>query len=118
MHFEARELKPYAEPVSAAELKVGATYYSVQFLDSEMLVPQLEALVFIGRDLLPDHEASLYFQDFESYRQGIRFESVETDDAVFYAQMENEVNHIFEYERALDILLMCSLRRKKAHGAT
>jgi hypothetical protein len=83
MHFEARELKSHAEPVSPAELQVGATYFSIQFVDSEMMIPELEALVFIGRELVPDHEASLYFQDAESYGKGIRFESVETGDAVF-----------------------------------
>lgn len=118
MHFERRELKSHAEPVSAAEVEVEATYFSVQFIDGEMLVPELEALVFIGRDLAPDDQGILYFQDAGSYREGIRFESAETSNAVFYAQRDNEINHIFEYERALDVLLACSLRRREQQGAT
>jgi len=118
MRFEARELKPYAEPISAGDLQVGAIYFSVQFADDDMLIPIVEPLVFIGRHLTRDDQGSVYFQDAGSYREGIRFESPETGAAVFYAQAEHEINHVFEYERALDLLLACSLRRKKAHGTT
>jgi hypothetical protein len=116
MRFEARELKPYDDPVVSSELKVGMIYFSVQFVDDEMLIPELDPLVFIGRDLTPDDQGMLYFQDAGSYRRGIRFESNQTEDAAFYAQREDEINHIFPYERALDLLLTCSMRRKKGHG--
>jgi len=33
MRFEARELKPYAEPVSASDLKEGAVYFFVNFAE-------------------------------------------------------------------------------------
>ena len=112
MRFEGRDLKPYAEAVSAETLKVGETYFSVQFIDVEMFIPELEALVFTGTDIFTGEQGTLCFQDAESYRNGIRFDSVETDEAVFYSQRKNEVNHIFEYEKALDLLLACSLRRR------
>ena len=118
MRFEGRELKSYAEPMASSALRVGAIYFSVQFIDEEMLIPELEPLVFVGRDLAPDDRGTLYFQDAGSYRQGIRFESAETDDAAFYAQGEDEINHIFEYEQALDLLLACSMRRKNRHGGS
>jgi hypothetical protein len=116
MRFEARELKPYAEPVVPADLKVGAAYFSVQFVDDELLIPMLEPLVFIGKDLIPDDHGTLYFQDAGSYQEGIRFESSQGEDAVFYGQGEDEIGHVFQYEQALDLLLMCSLRRKRQHG--
>jgi hypothetical protein len=116
MRFEARELKPYAEPVASSDLQVGAIYFSVQFVDDQMLIPELDPLVFIGRDLSPGDHGTLYFQDAGSYRQGIKFESTETEDAAFYAQGESEINHIFDYERALDLLLTCSIRRNKRRG--
>jgi len=116
MRFEARELKSYAEPVSVSELTVGNVYFAVQFIDSDMLIPELEALVFIGRDLVPNDALSLYFQDAGSYRHGIRFDSAKDDEATFYKQTEDEIQHIFEYEQALDILLTCSLRRQQARG--
>lgn len=118
MLFEARQVKPYGEPVSPTDLEIGATYFMVQFVDDDMLIPTLEPVVFIGRDLMPDDQDTLYFQDAASYRGGIRFGSVETDSAVLYRQKSNEINHIFEYERALDLLLGCSLRRRGAHRAT
>jgi hypothetical protein len=117
MYFEGRELKSYAEPVLASELKEGLVYFSVQFIDEEMLIPIVEPLVFIGRNIHPGDVAQVYFQDAGSYRQGLRYESATSDHGVvFYQQSEKEINHIFEYERALDVLMACSLRYKKECG--
>ena len=117
MRFEAREIKPYAEPVSASALKVGDVYFSVQFADSNLLIPIMETWIFLGRRFDPeDVEDRLYFQDVESYRQGIRYDSEDTGDAKFQVPTENNINHIFEYERALERLMECSLRRRKFLG--
>jgi hypothetical protein len=111
--FEERELKLYAEPMSAADLELAATCFTVQFLDGDMSIPEMEAVVFVGRNLDAGDERTVYFQDAGSYRGVIRFESAAAEDgAVFYAQSEDEINHIFEFERALDILMNCSLRRR------
>ena len=75
MRFEERELKPYAEPVVSDDLRVGSIYFYVQFVDDEMLIPVVEPLVFVGTDLTADDQGTFYFQDVESYRQGVRFES-------------------------------------------
>jgi hypothetical protein len=114
MHFEQRELKPHAEPVSASELKEGSVYFSVQFIDSEMLIPVIEPLVFIGRNLMPGDVVKLYFQDADSYGRGLPHSD---SRASLYGQEETELNHIFEYERALDVLIRCSVRRRKGLGA-
>lgn len=118
MRFESRDLKSHAEPVSASELKEGGVYFSVNFLDQDMLVPLMEPVVFIGRNLNPEDAGQLYFQDAGSYWQGLRYESAATaEDAAFYRQSETEIKHIFEYDHALDRLMACSLRRRKAGGA-
>src|SRR5262249_61540339 len=107
MRFAQRELKPYAEPVSVADLKVGSVCFAVNFIDPEMLITICEPVVFIGRNLEENDRDVLYFQDAESYRLGVRRESdTPEDDATFYSGAAP--NHIFEYERALDCLLACS----------
>ena len=116
MRFETRELKEHSEPVAVERLREGTTYFSLSFLDKEMLVPTLEPVVFVGCNLEPDDEERLfYFQDADSYRAGIRYHANEPDaddaDATFYSGAVP--SHIFEYEHALDLLLVCSLRRKK-----
>jgi hypothetical protein len=117
MRFEARELKPYAEPVPPAELKEGSVYFAVNYCDEEMHIPLMETLVFAGRDLDEDDSGMLYFQDINSYREGIRFESAtEDDDVTFFQCAEDEAKHIFEYEQALNELMRCSLRRKGIEG--
>jgi len=115
MRFEERDLKPYAESVSAAALKEGSVYYSVSYIDEEMLIPTMETLVFIGRDLRPGDSGQVYFQDVRSYSWGIRYETATGDDcARFSTWSEKDVGGIFEFERALEALMGCSLRRRKA----
>lgn len=117
MRFEERELKPYAEPVSANKLKEGSIYFFLGYVDDEMLIPGLEPVVFVGRNLDPEDEERVYFQDLDSYRRGVRYDSAtKGDDATFYTGSENEEGHVFEYERALDQLMLCSLKRRKALG--
>jgi|SRR5689334_351447 hypothetical protein len=115
MVFESRNLTPYAEPVEASTLKTGTVYFFLNYTDSEMLIPTLEPMVFVGRNLEPSDREQVYFQDLDSYQQGIRYESASSEsEATFSAGSETEINHVFEYEHALDELMRCSLRRKKA----
>ncbi|HXI91803.1 MAG TPA: hypothetical protein VNO24_17455 [Blastocatellia bacterium] len=112
MRFEARELMPYGEPVSATELQEGSIYFAVTFVDEDMLIPTMETLVFVGRNLETGDIGKVYFQDVHSYRAGIRYgPDAEDEWAEFQTASEDSVNHIFEYEPALDQLLRCSLRR-------
>jgi len=114
MRFEERELKPYAEPVSADDLREGEIYFSVIFIDDEMLVPIMEPRVFIGLKREANDEGKLYFQDIHSFKRGIRFESPDADDEATFETGAGRF--MFEYERALDVLLTCALRRRKALG--
>lgn len=109
MLFEARELRACGEPVPPEELQLGEVYFSVLFLDEKGFVPILEPKVFIGRNLEPGDVGKVYFQDFASHRRGVRYESA-TDDADFSIGVQD---HIFEYARALDVLMYCELLRRK-----
>jgi hypothetical protein len=120
LHFQERSLKPYAEPVSIGELKEGEVYFTIQFAGSDRdgLFPIMETLVFVGSNLDEDDvDRRVYFQDIESYQAGVRYRTSTADDgAVFYAQDPQYLNHIFEYENALNELLKCSLRRTGVRG--
>ncbi len=113
MRFEERELAPYALPLSSEQFKLGNVYFSVQYADEDLLVPIVETLVFVGRKLIAEDGDLFYFQDVESYGQGIRHNSVEADKAQFQLGEEGKIHHIFEYEQALEELMKCSLRRRK-----
>ena len=60
----------------------------------------------------------MYFQDAESYLSGSRRDSPDPDtDALFESFPETEtgeVSAIYEFENALDDLMRCALRRRKA----
>src|SRR5712672_2442970 len=114
MLFEQRELKEYAEPVTAESLRAGNVYFSVQFQDETMLVPILQPWVFIGQNFPDGEPDDCYFQDFASYAAGVRHTTPGETDAVFQAGAPDNLNHIFEYERALDILMLTSVKRRAA----
>jgi hypothetical protein len=119
MRFEAREVKPFAEPVTLDSLREGEVYFSVQFIDDQMIVPIVGTWVFAGEVFDPElQDNRLIFQDAESHRQGVRYGSPNEDDGEFQLQQKKYINHIFEYENALNVLLSCSLRRQKIRGST
>jgi len=117
MHFERQDLKSYAEPISS-ELREGEVYFAVNYIDDEMLTPIMETVVFIGRNLEPGDVGQVYFQDVESYREGIPYSSTGGSDgtANFSSGSEAELKHIFKYEQMLDELLRCSGRRSRKLG--
>lgn len=101
--------------MSDRDLKEGEIYFALTFVDDDMLIPSLEPVVFIGRDLEGDGRHQLYFQDAESYRAGIRFGAEGSgDNATFFCGAK--ASHVFDYEHALNGLLRCSLRRQETLG--
>jgi hypothetical protein len=120
LKLPAREVTEHAQPVSSADLAIGGVYFMLQFVDEEFYVPMLEPIVFIGPDLEPYDKGVYYFQDAESHRAGIRYDCPqklnprEEMSGRFYLQRPTELKHIFEFERALDQLLVCEAQRQKA----
>jgi len=119
MRFEERELKPFATFVLTKDLKEGAIYFALQYLDDKMLLPTMRPVAFIGKNLEPGDTGRVYFQDAESYRSGYRRDSSDSDtEALFESFPESktgDVGAVYEYEDALDDLMRCALRRRKAH---
>ena len=111
-HFPGRDLQPYAEPILTASLTEGTEYFSVQYSDEEMLIPIVETWIYAGKSLEESEIDLLYFQDVDSYRQGIRFGAPGAEDASFQVGREGGLKHMFSFEHALNELLRCSLRRK------
>ena len=94
---------------------MGKIYFFLNYTDSQMLILTLEPMVFIGRNLEPGDTRQVYFQDPDSFEMGIRYESAGSEaEASFSAGSESEVNHVFEYECALDELMRCLVRRRKS----
>jgi hypothetical protein len=133
MRFEARDLKPYVDRVKTADLVVGRPYFRVTFIDQDMLIPDLEALVFIGRNLHPDGPG-LYYQDASSFLSGERLDTAELEpfpktdvaghdhftfemnDKWFDVYPEREDAGVVDFDRALECLMHCSLRHRAWDG--
>jgi hypothetical protein len=110
---EAKSLPPWAEPVEGSELRQGETYFSLYYCDDELLVPFLAPMVFIGLDREPGDNGVAYFQDLTSYLEGVRYgEEKGGSCAEFESGQIDEMQHIFHFDRALDELLRCEIRRR------
>src|SRR6185369_10461802 len=114
MRFEARELPVYAEPVSFGDLKKDSIYFFVNFTDEGMLIPTVDTVVYIGDNLEQGDVDQVYFQDIDSFNRGVKY-GFEDDGgcAMFQSGSESELGHVFTFEKALDQLLKCSLRREE-----
>ena len=116
LHFEG-DLPAYAEPVKAVELEIGETYFAVQYLDEDLLFPTVETLILADKKHDADGAAIFCFQDLGSYKAGIPFGSADADSALFYSQSEQNLEHIFDFEHALDELIRCALRRREKNAS-
>ena len=116
MHFEERELQPFSRPVSATDLREGTVYFAVTYTPEDMTIPLMETLLFVGRNLDPGDVGRVYFQELTVHSPGIRHGvEASNDEADRGWLMEDDLNHIFEYEQALDGVMECSLRRRKLY---
>jgi hypothetical protein len=110
-----RELKEGAEPVTAYALEEGEVYFSVQYADEALLIPIIETWVFVGKNLRPGITGDcLYFQDVESYLQGVRYETATEENSSFQVASDGNIKHIFEFGKAIEELLKCELRQQKS----
>jgi len=58
----------------------------------------------------------LYFQDAGSYIAGVRYDSATSNPEAEFHTVDRNTPFVLEFERALEVLLRCSLTRK-ARGA-
>jgi hypothetical protein len=112
VRIEGREVPPIGTPISPEQLRDGAVYFSVNYLDEDLTLPVMEPLVFVGRSLDGADSGLVYFQDADSYRRGVRYPGPdEMGQARFWQGAENELNHIFTFELAFEELVRCAARR-------
>lgn len=117
MTLRSAELKPYAEPVSASMLLPQETYFMLTYLDVDMLVPEMKTLVFLGRGIEGTGNASLSFQDIESYATLGTYPNHTQGTGDLYTCAEDQLNNIFALDKAIDELKRCALRRAKRSPA-
>lgn len=116
IQFGSREMPDYAEYLPPSELRIGETYFRVVYADDDLVTPELYAYVFVGRDLQVGDVGKLYFQDYDSYRHGSRFDAPSADcETEIQCFLESQYSGVYDYEHALNELMKCSLRRQAAN---
>ena len=112
--FPETVLKPYAEPAAASEMKKGRVYFACHFMDEEMFVPILTPMIYLG-NLDPNEPELRLFQNFDSFRCEVRYpEDYSGHEDSFEWYGPDEGKHIFEFDRALETLMRCAIRRKES----
>jgi len=113
--FPATEIPSYGEPVCPDEMQAGRVYFALQYSDPDLLCPHLYPLIFLGCDLDGNRRNLRFFQDFNSYRAGVRYASHgEEDSGSFHVYGTDDGKHIYAYEQALKLLMRCALIRRDA----
>lgn len=112
--FPARDLPSFSQPVIAESLMQGEIYFAISFSDMTMSIPSLTPLVYLGRKLEPDEDDDLYFQDLDSYLHGARFGTPTEYPGATIVLEPPTGPQVYEYDRALDQILLCSLHRNSA----
>lgn len=113
MRFESREIQDFADPVPSSMLREGSAYFMVTFVDEKMLVPQMVTVAFVGKDKEVGEQDVYYFQDIDSYSDGIIYNSSAADEhAQFFKCSGKDYSGVYDFETALEILMVCSLRRR------
>lgn len=117
IHFHERELPTAAHPVDFEQLVAGKAYYQITYdgKDKDMQAPLVLSMVFIGMNLDDDETDTVYFQDALSYDFGVRLsEDPEPGTFMLFHCPPDALGAIFEFDQALDELMKCSIRRKRA----
>ena len=101
LHFEGRDVPPFAVYAAAEALIVGNTYFRLLYVDQRLSIPELKPVVFIGRNLGEGDSGNLYFQDAASYIAGVRFGSATGDGDPEFHTVAEETPFVYEFEKAL-----------------
>lgn len=104
-------------PIQAIELVVGEIYFTVHYVDNDMLLPVMETLVYLGSSITNEFKDRLVFQDLDSYTDlGIYPNNEEphpTEKLNIYSWATNSFKGIYNLDDVVIILKACSERRKK-----
>lgn len=111
-------LNVFAEPIVASQLKEGEIYFMLNFFDDHLLVPHLRTVIYIGRDVTGENDGKLYFQDFPSYTASGAYPHVRNGTAEIISCADDQVNHVFEFDKAVAVLQQCAARRAKKPGTS
>lgn len=112
MKFE-RDLPEYPQSIDVTNLREGTLCFRIVYNDREMLVPSLKPVVFVGRDLEAEDQGIVYFQDYDSYRDGVRYDSPPGHPQAEFETFEaSQRTVMFSFENAIDDLLLCLMRRR------
>jgi hypothetical protein len=103
----------YSEPIDLSELKQGNLYFMLNYFDEEVLIPELQTLVFLGREVTGEKNSLLYFQDIESYTTRGPYPNSADRPGDFFDCTDDQLGCIFRLDKAVLELQHCMRRREK-----
>lgn len=89
----------------------------VSYVDTELLIPVVEPLVFLGRDIHGDGDHRLYFQDAQSFKEHGSYPSQANGDGDVYVFPDEGLGSILTLDEAVEELHRC-IERKRSSKAS
>ncbi|UOD27742.1 hypothetical protein INH39_19815 [Massilia violaceinigra] len=103
----------YAEPIEVFELRQGDLYFMLNYFDEDLLIPELQTLVFLGREVTGENVSLLYFQDIESYTIRGPYPNFTDGPGDIFHCTDDQLGCIFRLDKAVSALQNCVKRREK-----
>ena len=101
------------EPVAPSDLRKNHSYFMVTYVDEDMLVPIIQTLIYLGRNVTGQHPGFLCFQDAESFFDLGPYPQKKLGSGDLYVCPDEGLSGIFTLEKALRSLSRCVDRRTR-----
>lgn len=94
------------------EFSPGKLYFMVQYIDSDLLVPVVQSVIFIGKNVDGEGEDLWYFQDVESHATLGEYPNAEVGPGDIFVLPREGLSSIVVLDAVVKDLSECSGRRK------
>ena len=110
--------------MSPRDLKAGSAYYRLTYADSDLTIPGVQPMIYVGSNILPDDDpasATYYFQDTVSHSQRGPITDAAHDsrhpeiDAAVFPHTEREVQR--EVLTLAEVVAALTEAQKRAAGS-
>jgi hypothetical protein len=94
------------------EFSPGQLYFMVQYIDPDLLVPVVQSVIFIGKNVDGEGEDLWYFQDVESHSTLGEYPNAEVGPGDIFVLPEEGLSSIVVLDAVVKDLSECLDRRK------
>ena len=102
------------------KIEIGKVYFDVSYSQNELIVPNIQTLVYVGKDLFPERNGDYYFQTSDCYFRNGPFYKVSDEkkkkDLEFFLAKSDYVECLYTSETLVQLLEEKQLKFRSYFG--